>query len=230
MTNIGIQDAMETRDRRPGLPRAFLEHQRRLRATLGAAEVAHEFGIGAVTVTAICEVTQMGKMSFYDVFANLGECLTFGLAASYERTFAGVREAAGAEGDWPDRVQQGITRFYGAVAAEPLLTELCLVHCFGARGSGGGHDFEAGVALVAELIGDGREAARERLGDAYREPAPLAEDCLAGMIVSLAGLKLSQERAGELPGAAAEMVFLVLSTFLGPHEAGRAWSGLRETD
>lgn len=223
----GMQGAVEAGGRRPGLPRAFLEHQRRVRATLGAAEVAHEFGVGAVTVTGICGVTRLAKMSFYGVFANVGECLAFGLAEGFERIFAGVREAADAEGEWPARVEEGIVRFYEAVAAEPLLAELCLVHCFGARVPGGGYDFEAGVALVAELIGGGREAGRDRLGAAYREPAPLAEDCLAGMIVSPAALKLTQERAGELPAAAGEMVFLVLSTFLGPLEAGRAWGELR---
>jgi hypothetical protein len=226
MAGSRTQGAVEEGGRRPGLPRVFLEHQRRLRATLGAAAVAHEFGVGAVTVTGICGVTRMAKMSFYEVFANVGECLAFGLAEGFERIFAGVSEAAEADGAWPTRVEQGIIRFYGAVAAETLLAELCLVHSVGASVPGSGHDIEAGVALVADLIGGGREAGRERLGAAYREPAPLAEDCLAGTIVSLAAMKLTQERAGELPAAEPEMIFLVLSTFLGPQEAGRAWSQL----
>jgi hypothetical protein len=184
---------------------------------MAAAEIAHEFGIGEVTVTGICQLGRMGRDSFYGVFDGIGECLRFAFAEGFERIFAGSRESSEEAGPWPERLNAGLERFYKAVAEEPLLAEFCLVHCFGAEQSVG-HDYEAAVGALVTLLGSGREDGRERRGTAYREPPPLSEEYLARMIVSLAALRLTQGRATELPGERPEMAKMVISTLSGAEE------------
>jgi hypothetical protein len=217
------QGAVGSLRSRPDLPRAFIDHQRRLRAARGAAEIAHESGIGQITVGGICAFGRMARNTFYDLFDNVADCLRFGFGEGFELIFAGVREASAEEGPWPRRLDMGLERFYQTVAEEPLWAELCLVHCFGAAEPAAGHDFEAGVMAMVGLLEGGRETAA---GDQRPPLPPLAEECLARMIVALAAQRLQQEEAAELPEQRAEMTMLALSTFLGPEEAGRAWDEL----
>jgi hypothetical protein len=210
-----------TPKRRPALSRAFIDHHRRLRAARAAAEITHEFGVSQVTVAGICQVGQMARSSFYDVFDNVADCLRFSFAEGFELVFAGVREAREGAEPWPQRLDGGLERLYRTIAEEPSWAELCLVHCFGAAEAAAGHDFEAGVAMVAGLLEGGRELAENR----QRPPAPpMTEECLARMIVSLAAQRLQRGEAAELPGQRGEMAVLALSTFLGPEEAGRVWN------
>lgn len=176
------------------MPRSFLEGHRRLRAAMAAVEIAHEIGLGAVTVKGICQRAKMGRSGLYDVFDNVGDCLRFGFAEAFELVFAEVREVSQEDGPWLQQLNAGLDRFFAAVAERPLLAEFCLVHCFGAADSAEGHDFEAGVATIAALISD--------------QPS-LAEDYLARTIVSLAALKLRQGQAKTLPAHRKQMAALV---------------------
>ena len=205
------------------LPRAFIEHQRRLRAAGAAAKIAHEFGIAAVTVRGICELGRMARNSFYEVFAGVEDCLRFGFAEGFGLIFGGLGAVSAAPAPWPQRLDAGLESFYGAVAAQPLWAELCLVHCFGAAEAAAGNDFEAGVAAMVGLLEGGREIAGVT---ARASPAPLTEECLAQMFISLAAQQVPQGAAAQLPGQRAEMVVLALGSFLGPQEAGRVWAEL----
>jgi AcrR family transcriptional regulator len=193
-----------------------------MRAVNAAVELAHEMGIGQITVSHICQRGQIGRNTFYDLFGGSGACLRFGFEQGFQLVFAGAIETSREGGPWPQRLIAGLDRFYDAVAEKPLMAEFCLVHCFGAAERAEGHDFEAGVAAVARLLGGAREEARERRGPDYAEAPPLTEEYLARTMVSLAAQFIIRGWAAELPAQRWEMVMLALSAFFGSKEAGRA--------
>jgi AcrR family transcriptional regulator len=202
--------------RRPELPRAFIEANRRKSLARAAARVAHEAGVHAVTVTLICREAHSARNTFYGHFHNVEDCLRHGIREALEYLFAPIREG-GAEGsEWLPEVERAITGFYAAAAAEPLLAELLLVHSAGFHHDDGGSDLDTGLEALAALLAGGRAQAAAAGG-----PVPLAEDYLTRAIVSLAALKLRQDEGETLPEHSREMTLLVGSVYLGNAETGR---------
>jgi AcrR family transcriptional regulator len=200
--------------RRPDLAREFIEAARRRSFALAAAEVAHEFGIHAVTVSFVCQVAGSARNTFYDHFANVGECLRHGVREAFELLFMPFREVG--DGEWLEEVERAIAGFYGAAAREPMLAELLLVHSFGIALKDEDPDLDAGVVAMTALLARGRE---EVEGEVV--PIPLAEDYLARVISSLAALKLRREEAETLPAHTREMTTLVGIAYLGPQRTMR---------
>jgi hypothetical protein len=200
---------------RPLLARGYVEANRRRGLVLAAAEIAHEFSVREITVTGLCQMGHSARKTFYDLFPNVDACLRYGCAESLDRLFAPFRELD-AEGEWLARVEKAIAGFYTAVAAEPLLAELLLVHSFGLPRRAGDADFEAGVAAVVQLLAGGRLAAE---GYGRDPPPPLAEEYLGRMIVSLAALKLCQEDSEGLLADVRQMAMLVGNAYLGNERA-----------
>lgn len=201
---------MTTVHQRPPLPPEFLAAGRRRRLARAVAEIVHESGVHAVTVTRICRTARAARGTFYDHFANVTECLRYAVGEGFDHLFAPVCEVGEREDDWLLEVERAITGFYAAVAAEPLLAELFLVHSFAVQMDDDERDFDAGVAAVVSLLAGGRENS-----PAEGEPPPLTEDYLARVIISLAALKLSQGEGETLPSHGREMTVLVGNAFLG---------------
>lgn len=202
---------------RPVLPREFIEASRRRTFARAVAEIVHESGVHAMTVTRICRAARSARTTFYDLFENVNDCLRYAVGEGFEHLFAPVREVGEQDDDWLLRVERAITGFYAAVAAEPLLAELLLVHSFAVQMEDDDRDFDAGVAAMVALLagGRGRSAARG-------EPVlPLTEDYLARVVISLAALKLRQGEEETLPFHGREMTFLVGNAYLGIEQTAR---------
>ncbi len=202
--------------RRPALPREFLEASRRRRFAGAVAEIVHETGVHAVTVTRICRTARSARSTFYDLFENINDCLRYAVGEGFEHLFAPVREVGEQDDDWLLGVERAITGFYAAVAADPLLAELFLIHSFAVQMDDEGRDFDAGVAAMVTLLAGGREES-----PAESEPVPLTEDYLARVIISLAVLKLRQGEGETLPSQGREMTLLVGNAYLGIEQAAR---------
>lgn len=206
--------------RRPLLQREFIEANRRRGLALAAAELAHEFGVHAVTVTLICRTAHSARNTFYEQFDNVNACLRHGVREGFERLFASLRETGGEQSNWLLEVEQAIAGLYGAAAAEPLLAEMLLIHSYGVALEPGDPDFDTGVRALAGLLARGRGES-----PAAREPMPFAEDYLAQVVISLAALKVRQEEAQTLPDQTREMTLLVGTSYLGIEQAARILAG-----
>jgi AcrR family transcriptional regulator len=200
-------------ERRPRLSLSFVaEHQRR-RVPRAVAQLAKGSGTEQITVTDICRRAQISRANFYSVFGGRSDCLDFAFRFAFERIFAATRDAAEEpERPWLTRMDGGVGAFYGAVAADPDLAELCLIHAPVANGSTGS-DREAGVRVMVDLISGGRAAAAADRGESYRDPGPLVEEFLGRGIVSLAAMRVLQGDAARLPEHRAEMVRLAATVF-----------------
>lgn len=202
--------------RRPALPREFLEAGRRRKFARAVAEIVHESGVHAVTVTRICRAARSARGTFYDLFENINDCLRYAVGEGFEHLFAPVREVGAQDDDWLLGVERAITGFYAAVAADPLLAELFLIHSFAVQMDGDDRDFDAGVAAMVMLLAGGRQESSLK-----GEPIPLTEDYLARVIISLAVMKLRQGEGETLPSHGREMTFLVGNAYLGIEQTAR---------
>jgi AcrR family transcriptional regulator len=220
MVTGASREAAESSRRPPLINREIVLDHRRRRAVMGAARGAHELGIGGVTVKVICADAKMARNTFYDLFSDVAACLRLGFRESFELIDPTPEPGdASEEESWPAETDAAIARLYAAVAAEPLLAELCLVHSFGAPAESAGHDFEAVVGGMEARLRRGRDAAKALLGKGHPDPGPVTDEYLARTIVSLAQLKLMQGDAGSLFEHRAEMSLLVATSYFGP-EAG----------
>ncbi len=203
--------------RRPLLSREFVATNRRRTFALAAAQVARESGVHGVTVTKLCRQAHAARNTFYDLFANVDDCLRHGIREGFDQLFAPVRRASDErEGEWLLGVERAIGGLYEAVAGPPDLAELFLVHSFGVPCGAGDPQYETGIVAVERLLVQGREQ------DATAsEPMPLAETYLARVIISMATLKLHQGEAQALPAQTREMTLLVGTTYLGIEQTAR---------
>lgn len=206
--------------RRPLLQREFIDANRRRSFALAAAELAHEFGVHAVTVTLICRTAHSARNTFYEQFDNVNACLRHGVGEAFEHLFASLREVGGEQDEWLLDVEAAIAGLYGATAADPLLAEMLLIHSFGVSLESGDPDFDSGVSALAGLLARGRSES-----PAAEEPMPFAEDYLARVIISLATLKVRQEEAQTLPAETREMTLLVGTSYLGIEQATKILAG-----
>jgi AcrR family transcriptional regulator len=198
------------------LPFSFVaEHQRR-RVPRAVAQLAQGSDAEQITVSDICRRAQIGRANFYRVFGGRSDCLDFAFRFAFERIFAATRASVEeSERPWLVRMDAGVGAFYGAVAADPDLAELCLIHAPAGTASTG-CDQEAGIEVIADLMAGGRAAAAAAGGGAHRNPGPLVEEFLGRGIVFLAAKEVLQGDAAGLPEHRAAMVRLAATAFLGP--------------
>jgi AcrR family transcriptional regulator len=209
--------------RRPRISRDFLEEYRRRRYVDATAELLHEFGRQGPSVTNIVRLAGTARNSFYDVFRSAEDCIAYGvdLAAGY--LFA-MLDAQGGEGEWIGEVHEAIAGFYAAVAAEPILAELLLVHSAASRVDHGRAAIPAGVERFSVLLERGRTAAESR----GEPPLPTStSEYFSLAIVSLAARRVRDAGLASLPEESRAMTALVGNFYLGPEAADEILSGAR---
>lgn len=192
------------------LPQKYVrEHQHR-RLVIAIAGLAHEHGTVNLTTARIVAGSHMSRGTLYELFDSKDDCLNFAFAQAYKRIFNPVKAVPGAQ-PWLDRVAESLAAFFAAIAAEPLLAELCLVHSLGQSGDDSVH--QAGVETMIEAI------AADPVGGELASSSGNMEELLARGIVSLAGRRV---RAGRAAGLAEEedgLVRLVAISLCGDGEA-----------
>lgn len=200
-------------------------HQRR-RALRAVAELAHQGGIGAVTPAEICRRARLTPTTFQGLFESRDGCLSLALIAARSKLFVPVRRAALIAPSWYRGMDAGLTAFFGQVAAEPLLSELFLLHGETTAGALSGCD--AGREEMEALMAGGREAGRIAAGADHREPAPELEEFLARAVLFLATKRIGDGELEKLAADSASLVALAGSAFYGIEGTGERWRELRD--
>jgi AcrR family transcriptional regulator len=192
---------------RPRISNGFLEEHRRRRCVDATAEILHEFGRGGLSVTTIVRLAGTARNTFYKLFVSIDDCI--GLAGA--ELFAGLEELDG-EAEWRAELAAGIGAFFDAVAAQPLLAGLYLIHS-----SGWGSDIAQTASLTAgerflPLLSRGRDEA-EALG--RRAPSPVVDECLSRTIISLAARRVLDSEVERLPEESSEIAMLAAEYYTG---------------
>lgn len=201
------------------LPAEIREAHQRERAIAAVARAVHESG-EVPSASQILAAAQMSRPSLYKLFGSKGVLLESACVAATGRLVEPLRASGELEELWPERLAAAIGALVGAVAEEPLIAELCIVHApflVGARPDVGPGALRA--ALVETLAG-GREAE----GAAEPPACSSAEHFVAGGIVAALEWAIRNEGLGDLAGLRGALVGLAAEPFLG-REAARALAG-----
>jgi AcrR family transcriptional regulator len=188
---------------RPQLSREFLLVHRRRRFAAAAAELAHEFGVRAITSTLIVQVAKGSRSGFYEAFANVEDCLRFAVAEAFEELFEPVRATSSVAG-WAAQLHAAVTGFCVAAAADPVRAELFLVHSRSLRLEAGEGGLADGVLAFAPIFA----AARDATGAANLMPES-GEELFGWTIMALAARRVLAGRAEALTEDAEALVFLL---------------------
>lgn len=204
--------------RRPQIdPEFVLEHRRR-RFARAAAEIGEEFGLQNVTVTLLCQLEHAARNTFYDSFTGVDDCLRWAVA-DFSPTLFDPFVAAQDNEDWLDALATALRRFYAAVAAEPALAKLVLLHSLAIEPESGGATLENGVEKIEALLARGRAAAA---ASGLASPANVTEEGFARAICSLAALRLYQDDVDALEGESKGIALLAAGSILGGDHAAAA--------
>jgi AcrR family transcriptional regulator len=203
--------------RRPQISREYLEDHRRRRYVDATAELLHEFGREGPTVTNIVRLAGTARNSFYEVFKGGEDCIAYGIGVAAGELFAPLAVLDG-DGEWLLEVEEGVAGFYGAVAADPLLAELFLIHAAASRVDHGRAAAGVGVERFTALLGRGRAEAQAR----GRRALPASTDeYFSRAIVSLAARRIYDGGVEALPDESGGVVAQVGGFYLGPDAADR---------
>ncbi len=185
-----------------------LGQRARLVAAMG--ELVAEVGPAAVGVHHVCQRAGMSRRTFYDHFDDREACFLDALREASGRLLAHVEEAVGAAGpEWEARAVAATRALIGALDADRVLAQLCVVSALG-----GGDE---AVALRREVLG--RIVAL--LHDAPPSAAP-TELVLAGALGGVWDLvhrRLIDAPDGSLADLDEAAAFLMLAPFVGRRQA-----------
>lgn len=165
------------------LSREYVGQYQRQRMMVAAAEMAHEEGLAAVTVSGLTARARISRKTFYDYFRNREACLEYAGEEASGYLFASL-EGPGKEKSAEARIASGVEALLGAVAAEPIIAEFGLIHAPTLGGDAGRRFQEAAIEAIAGLLG---------AGGGKRKNAPAAET----IAIAILGLISYQVRRGE---------------------------------
>jgi hypothetical protein len=166
-------------------------------------------------VTNIVRMAGTARNSFYEVFSGGEDCIAYGIGVAVDHLFGGL-DGPGGEGEWAGEVEEAIAGFYGAVAAEPILAELFLIHAAASRTERGREAARRGAEALAPLFGRGREEAERR---GLRPPPDLAPEFFSLAALSPAARRVRGPEVATLVAEARPMAALVVGAYLGPEAA-----------
>jgi AcrR family transcriptional regulator len=199
---------------RPRLSPDFVDSNRCRRYVDAAAEILHEFGRPGLTTTNLVRLAGGSRGTFYQLFSSVDDCLFHGVALADAELFSALDGLRG-DGEWLSELNTAIEGFYEAVAAQPLLAELFLIHS--ARVSTDAFHSCGDRFLTLLRRGRAAGAARNR-----RPPSPAIEEAVARAIVVLAARRVREPGLDGLPNEGRSICALVGSLYLGREEALKA--------
>lgn len=193
-----------------------------------AEEVAIR-GASSVTVARVIARSRVSRRLFYELFADVEDCLlaTFDWAIGQARALA--VEAYSAETSWHEGLRAGLAALLRFFDEQPLLAQLCVVHAAG----GGPRVLERRSRVIAELCEVVDRGRSEASGN--RVPGPVVAEGVVGAVLAVLYTRLLARGAGgaargyaepareepaltELHG---ELMNLILLPYLGAGVAGR---------
>lgn len=170
------------RSARPMLSKEFVDARRRERLAQTVAECAQKHGLHGVTTSRIVQRARIGRNTFYETFESRDACVESACEMATARLTKPLAAAAAEDGTRGERAERTVDALIGAVCADPVMAELCLVHSPGSAALGAHRFRDAVVEATWQALG----------GDRMAELA-------AGAIVTLVEMRLRQGAAAGLP-------------------------------
>lgn len=199
--------------------RVGVARMQRLRLLASAVASLEEHGYAGTTVAQITARARISRRTFYELFANVEECLAAVLEDVLQHA---EQELANERLDrlpWLERMRLGLWWILCLVDSEPGLAKACFVHSLHG-GPAVSAQRERIFALLTEAVGEGRSE-NARAGAL----TPLTAEGLVGASFSIVQARLARGGDGSLRDLHGELLAMIVLPYLGAGAARRAQAG-----
>lgn len=217
---------------RHGIPRDIVVRDQRERMLEAMIRVASDKGYEATTVADVIEAAAVSRTTFYEMFKDKEDCFLASYDAVVDVFVHHVVSAYNnSDATWPERVHTALIALVEILAAEPAIARMAMVEVTGA-GPAARQRYREALGRFTPFLDEGRAFSGYGMG------LPMSTSRLA--IGSAAALLFDEIRAGratELGDILPDLVFAVLTPFIGPEGAAeeiereaeqpRPWGGVR---
>lgn len=163
------------------LPPEVVRESQRERLMIALVEVVDRQGLPASTVADLLERAHVSRAAFYEQFESLEDCFLATVDTHNARVGAQVLSAYNTPGlEWPQRVRAATEALQRAIDTWPAAARVCLADVLTA-GPAASERHEQAIALVRQLLRDGRAAAGAR-GAVSKRAAIAVTGALRGVL------------------------------------------------
>jgi AcrR family transcriptional regulator len=196
----------------------------RVRLLAGAVAAIDELGYAGATVEKVTGRARVSRRTFYELFANLDECLAAVLADAVARIERELDAAGVTRLGWRERVRVGLAVILGFLDREPALARVCVVQALRA-GWVVQERRERVLARLVEVANEGR-----LVGARGETCSALTAEGLVGAALAIVHARIAHperrslgERPGYpgLTGLLGELMGMIVLPYLGPTVARR---------
>jgi len=167
------------------LPADFVATYQRQRIVAALIGTVRDRGPVAITVTDVVKAAGISRRTFYEHFGDVDECFDFACDRAFEFFFDPFVAAYDtAAGPWAERLNGALAALLAALAKEPFLGELCLLHSQARQRDR--RTYRRAVDAVAAVLRGARAVTTSVL-----EPPELGEELLAGGALALIVARLA---------------------------------------
>jgi AcrR family transcriptional regulator len=198
---------------RHGLPRELVTRSQRERLLAAVVRVAASQGFESTSVADILEEAGVGRESFYELFADKKDCLLAAREILVEDLAKTIQTAySEEEGEWPDRVRNGLAAMLDWLADDPAAARVVIVE-LAAIGPDSREIFQADFARFTALLDAGLE------GDEPVPGLPQATSLAVGGALARVYAEVVRDRAADLPQMLPQLTYEMLVPFVGEEAA-----------
>jgi AcrR family transcriptional regulator/DNA-binding MarR family transcriptional regulator len=197
-----------------GFTRSNVEEIQRSRILGAMAEEVAMRGASSVTVARVIARAGVSRRLFYELFADIEDCLLATLDWAVEQARLVAIEAYTAEDSWREALRSALAGLLCFFDEQPLLAQLCVVHAAG----GGPRVLERRSQVVAQLCEVVDRGRAQVSGN--RVPGPVVAEGVVGAVLAVLYTRLLAENTGladepELIELHAELMSLIVLPYLG---------------
>lgn len=186
-----------------------MKASQRLRIIHAAAACARRRELSDVSVMSITEAAGVSRRTFYELFANLEECLSATFEEGMSRASAAVVPAYGEPRSWRGAVRSGLAALLGFLEDQPVLGCFC-VNFLLAGGPQMRWRRDRLLGVLVRAVDAGRLEARAPTG-----LSQLLAESIVGGVLSVLQRRLLTEQRPALKGLQGELMALIVQPYLG---------------
>jgi AcrR family transcriptional regulator len=208
---LGLADSTTMQEQGPGAGKRMIASERgRERIMAAVLSLSGEIGYRQVTVRKVLAHGGGDVRQFYSHFRNLDDCFAAAYDAEAEALCTALVAAAAAASGWRGRNRAVLTELFRFAGERPLVARALLCEVQVAGGDALVKRDEVLERLTAAIGCPSQEAA-----DAGSRPIPPAHAFVVGAVEGLICSRLAQGEGEELPAAVPDLMYLIVSFFLG---------------
>jgi AcrR family transcriptional regulator len=202
---------------RHDLPRQFIVQNQRERIVDATASIVAEKGLSNLTIPEIAKRANVSHHTFYEMYPTKHDAFLGAQKVGMHQALLVMAQAYDAhKDDWPQGVAAGLRALLQYLASEPAHSHLILVDTFAATPEAIEIRDRSLHAFAASYLQPGyRRASKDR------EVPAIVPEAITGGIWQVLNHYIEDERIGELPDVAPQLIYAALTPFLGPRDAAK---------